>query len=159
VRKKRAPETRILLAALKSKMARKGAESEEIVIEFEKLHDEVIMKEIADHKRISLMKLVNEVGARRTSSSAAQMEMFKEYDVPDTLLFRLSDGRKIHRHTQSLTPLEAREHIEDRTKPRARVPEEIKELARLLDDIEPHKVSDKSTIGQCWAVFRESRGS
>jgi hypothetical protein len=33
-----------------------------------------------------------------------------------------------------------------------------KELARLLDDVEPHKVTDQSTIGECWIAFQESKG-
>jgi hypothetical protein len=147
-----------LLAALKAKMAVKGAPSESIVAAFIKQHAEVIARENLDLVYIALMKLVGHVGvARPAGSTATQLEMFAEFAVPKTVLFRMSDGSKVHRQLQSLTLPEGREHVLDRTKPRARVPQQIKELARLLDAVEPHKLSGTSTIGECWAELRKSQ--
>jgi hypothetical protein len=159
VRKRRAPEVQNLLAALKAKMAVKGAPSESIVATFIKQHAEVIARENLDLVHVALMTLVGHVGvARAAGSTAAQLEMFVEFSVPKTVLFRMPDGSKVHRQLQSLTVREGREHVIERTKPRSRVPQPIKELARLLDTVEPHKVSGRSTIGECWSEFRKSQG-
>ena len=94
MKKKRAPEVRNLLAAIKGKMAQKGAEFEEIVIAFEKQHPEVIARENADLVRIALMKLVGPVGSRRAAgSTATQLEMFTEYALPNTVSFHAADGQ------------------------------------------------------------------
>jgi hypothetical protein len=159
VRKRHAPEVQNLLGALKAKMALKGASSESIVAAFIKQHPDVIARENLDLVNIALMKLVGHVGAARaTGSSAAQLEMFSEFAVPKTVLFRLPDGSREHRQLQSLTVREGREHVLDRTKPRVRVPQRVKELARLLDTVEPFKVSGQSTIGECWTKFQKSQG-
>ncbi len=157
--KRQAPIVRNLLAAVKAKMALKGAESEEIVIAFEKQHPEAIAKENADLVRIALMKIVGPVGSRRAAgTTAAQLEMFEEYSLPNTVLFRAADGRKIHRFVQSMTTSEGREHVAEHTKPRSRrLSTEVKELVRLLDDVEPHKKSERSTIGECWIAYQATR--
>jgi hypothetical protein len=148
-----------LLAALKAKMAVKGAPSESIVAAFIKQHAEVIARENLDLVYIALMKLVGHVGVvRAAGSTAAQLEMFVEFSVPKTVLFRNPDGSKVHRQLQGLSVVEGREHIRERTKPKARVPQAIKELVRLLDTVEPHKVSVQSTIGECWIEFQKSQG-
>jgi hypothetical protein len=82
--------------------------------------------------------------------------MFTEYNIPKTLLFRDRSGTKVHRQTLSLTIAEAREHILERTKPRVNVPDEIKELARLVDDVDSYKVSEQSTIGDTWISYQEA---
>lgn len=159
MRKRRAPETQNLLAAMQSKMAVKGASSEAIVHAFMKRYPEVIARESSDLVYTALMKYVANVGAvKGKSGGSAQFELFEEYRLPRTVLFQISDSSKMHRQLQSLTLEEGREHVLARTQPRARVPEDIAELARLLDDVEPYKVSDDSTIGDCWAGFREAKG-
>jgi hypothetical protein len=159
VRKRRAPEVQNQLAALKAKMAVKGASSESIVSAFIKQHAEVIARENLDLVYIALMKLVGHVGVvRAAGSTAAQLEMFVEFAVPKTVLFRTPDGSKIHRQLPTLTVREGREHVLERTKPRSRVPQSVKELARLLDTVEPYKVSGRSTIGECWTEFQKSQG-
>jgi len=148
-----------LLAALKAKMAIKGASSESIVSAFIKQHAEVIARENLDLVYIALMKIVGNVGAvRATGSTAAQLEMFVEFAVPKTILFRLPDGSKVHRQLQMLTLQEGREHVLERTKPRTRIPPSVKELARLLDTVEPYKATIRSTIGDCWTEFQKSQG-
>jgi hypothetical protein len=159
VRKRRAPEVQNLLAALKAKMAVKGAQSESIVAAFIKLYPEVIARENLDLVYTALMKYVGLVGVMRaTGSSATQLEMFAEFAVPKTVLFRKQDGSKVHRQLEALSLPEGREHVIERTKPKARMPKQIKELARLLDTIEPHKATAKSTIGECWEEYRKSQG-
>lgn len=157
MRRKRAPETQNLLAALKARMALKGARSEDIVAEFARKHPEIIRRENNDLVHMALMKLVGTVGAG-TKGSAAQLELFTEYNIPKTILFRDSHGSKVHRQTLSLTIAEAREHILERTKPRVNVPDEIKELARLLDDVDSYKVSEQSTIGDSWISYQQAHG-
>jgi hypothetical protein len=140
-------------------MAVKGASSESIVAAFIKQHADVIARENLDLVYIAVMKLVGHVGvARSPGSTAAQLEMFVEFAVPKTVLFRMPDGSKVHRQLQSLTLHEGREHVLERTQPRARVPQRIKELARLLDTVEPHKASATSTIGECWTKYQKSQG-
>jgi hypothetical protein len=149
------------LAALKAKMAVKGSPSEDIVLAFIKQHQDAIARENSDLVYIALMKLIGHVGSVSTrGTSAAQIEMFTEYAVPRTVLFLMPDGSKQHRQVLSLTTDEGRQHIENRTtKPRSRAPTEIKELARLLDDVEPRKKTAKSNkIGDCWVAFQEARG-
>ncbi len=159
MRKRRAPETQNLLSALKARMAVKGASSEAIVQAFIKRHPEVIAKERDELIFTGLMKLVGQVGAVRLgSASAAQMEMFVDYAVPKTVLYPMPDGTNLHRQVQALTLLEGREYVLHRTRPKLRVPAELKEMVRLLDDIEPYKLSDQSTIGECWVAHREAEG-
>lgn len=122
-------------------------------------HAEVIARENFDLVHIALMKLVGHVGAVRASgTTASQLEMFAEFAVPKTVLFRLPDGLKVHRQLQSLTLREGREHVLERTKPRTRVPPAVKELARLLDAVEPYTATAESTIGECWNEFQKSHG-
>lgn len=158
MRKKRAPEVKNLLAALKAKMAVKGSSSEEIVGALKKQHRDVIARENPDLMHIALMKLVGATASARRPA-AAQIEMFAEYALPTTVLFPMPDGSKLHRQVDLLTPAEGREYVESRTKPRGGAPSEIKELARLLDDVEPYKRSARSTIGECWNEFRASKAS
>jgi hypothetical protein len=69
------------------------------------------------------------------------------------------DGFGPRLNVKTLTVLQARKYVLHRTKPRAdELPAEVKELARLLDDVEPFKVSEQSTVGQCWVAFKESTG-
>jgi hypothetical protein len=157
--KKRAPETQNHLAAIKARMAVKGTTTEAIVHAFMKQHPEVIAKERSDLVFTALMMFAGRVGAVRPgSSAAAQMEMFKEYDVSKTVLFQMSDGSKKHRQVQTLTIAEGREHVLRRTKPSVRIPSKVQELIRLLDDVDPFKTSDRSTIGECWDAHREAKG-
>lgn len=158
-RKKLAPETRNLLAAIKGKMAPKGAESAQIVAAFKRLHPDVLARETADLLDIALMKIAGTVGSRRPAgATSAQLEMFTEYALPPTLLIRLDDGRRIHKSVLSMTPKVARTHIAEHVRPRPRVmPAELKELARCLDDVEPYKKSESSTIGECWIAYRDSK--
>lgn len=160
MRKRHAPEVQNLLAALKAKMAAKGASSESIVGAFIKHHPDAIARENLDLIRIALMKLVGHVSAVRPGgSTAAQLELFHEFSVPKTVLFRLSDGSKKHRQIQTLTLREGRDHIRDRlTRPRSSVPQPISELARLLDSVEPYKLTENSTIGECWTNYQKSQG-
>ena len=96
VRKRHAPEVQNLLAALKAKMAVKGAASESIVSTFIKQHADAIARENFDLVHIALMKLVGHVGAVRSGgATAAQLEMFAEFAVPKTVLFRSANGSKI----------------------------------------------------------------
>jgi hypothetical protein len=140
-------------------MAAKGAPSEAIAAAFIKQHQDVIARENADLVFSAVMKFIGNVGAVRPGRSpAAQQEMFAEYDVKQTVLYPMADGSKIHRQVQGLTVAEGRNYVEIRTKPRGRITTQVTEISRLLDDVERYKVSDRSTIGDCWAAYRESRG-
>jgi hypothetical protein len=68
----------------------------------------------------------------------------------------MPDGSKIHRQVQTLTVAEARDYVKVRNQPRARASSQLIEFTRLLDDVEPYKVSDRSTIGECWVKYRDS---
>ena len=140
-------------------MAARGATSEAIVHAFIKKYPEVIVRENAEIVFSGLMKFVGHVGAIRPGSSpAAQQELFAEYAIKRTIVFPMADGSNVHRQVQSLTVAEGHEYVRLRTQPRARVTTQVTEFARMLDDVEPYKVSDQSTIGDCWKSLRESRG-
>ena len=140
-------------------MAAKGAPSEAIAAAFIKQHGDVIARENADLVFSAVMKFIGNVGAIRPGRSpAAQQEMFAEYAVKQTVLYQMPDGSKIHRQVQALTMAEGRKYVDIRTKPRARATTQVTEFTRLLDDVEPYKVSDRSTIGECWTTYRKSRG-
>lgn len=139
-------------------MAHKGAESEQIVTAFKKQHPEVLKRETPDLVHMALMKIAGQVGSRQpTTSMGAQLEMFAEYALPQTLIIRTEDGRRVHMAVLSMTPSAGRDYIADHTRPRARMSGAVKEMVRLLDDVEPHKESEKSTIGECWIRYRASR--
>jgi len=157
-RRKLAPETRSLIAAIKGKLAHKGAASEQIVATFKKQHLAVLEREMPDLLDMALMKITGQVHSLRPGgATSAQLEMFTEYAIPPTILIHETDGQRIHKSVLAMMPKAARDYIADRTKPRPRkVPPEIKELVRLLDDVEPYKKSESSTIGECWVAYRDS---
>jgi hypothetical protein len=140
-------------------MAPKGAQSVQIVAAFKKLHPDVLARETAELLDMALMKIAGQVGSRGPAgATSAQMEMFEEYALPPTLLIRTDDGRRLHKSVLSITPKVARAYIAQHARPRARVlPNEVKELARLLDNVEPYKKSESSTIGECWIAYRDSK--
>jgi hypothetical protein len=145
------------LAALKSRMAAKGAPTEAIAAAFIKSNREVIEREIDDLVYTAVMKYIGNVAAVRPGKSpSAQAELFDEYAVKQTLLYPMPDGSKIHRQVQTLTVAEAHEYVKIRAQPRAQASSQLTEFTRLLDDVEPYKVSDGSTIGECWIAYRDS---
>jgi hypothetical protein len=138
-------------------MAAKGARTEAIAAAFIKANADVIAREIDDYIFTAVMKYIgNVVAVRPGKAKAAQAELFTEYAVKQTVLFTMPDGSKLHRQVEALTVAEAREHVKTHTKPRARVSTQITEFTRLLDDVEPYKGSDRSTIGECWIAKRDS---
>ncbi|UYO42321.1 hypothetical protein KQX63_12945 [Rhodopseudomonas palustris] len=160
-RKKRAPETTSIAAAFKSRMAAKGASTSEMVHAFIKQHADVLEREKYDHFVNSLTTIFGHEQASSPRSSAAQLEMFVDYDLEKTVLIRLPDGKRVHRQLQSLTRPEAKEHLLYISKPKNRPGKKthlISELTRLLDDLEPHMRSAQTTIGEGWIEFREHNG-
>jgi hypothetical protein len=138
-------------------MAAKGAPSEAIAAAFIKTNPEVIAREIDDLVYTAVMKYIgNVVAIRPGKSPSAQAEMFDEYAVRQTVLYPMPDGSKIHRQVQTLTVAEAHDYVKLRTQPRARASSQLIEFTRLLDDIEPYKLSDRSTIGECWIAYRDA---
>lgn len=158
-KKKLAPQVCSLLGVIKGKVAHKGATSEEIVAALRKSHPGAIEAEKADILHIGLIQLANQVcRLRGGGSSSAQLEMFAEYGVEKMITLRTEDAkgrvRKVHKAVGSLTLAEARQHVSEHTKPRPRISEQVKELARLIDDIQEFKESELSTIDYCWAKKR-----
>jgi hypothetical protein len=163
-RKRRAPRTRTFLAAIKSRLARKGVSTDELLAALEQEHPEAIRAEAADIMRIGLVKLANETFALHSvaGSKSAQLEMFAEYDTGPTVTLRVIDkkGRvhKICKATDALEIGEAKRHIAEQTKPRPRKPpKEVVELARLVGDVEKFGVSETSTIRECWKAKQASK--
>jgi hypothetical protein len=138
-------------------MAAKGAPSEAIAAAFIRSNADVIAREIDDYVFTAVMKWIGNVAAIRPGKSpSAQAELFAEYAVKQTVLYPMPDGSKIHRQVQTLTVAEAHDYVKIRTQPRARASSQLTEFTRLLDDVEPYKVSDQSTIGECWVAYRDS---
>lgn len=157
--KKLAPETRARVLALKSKMARKGAKSLDIVEAFLKQERDVLARETKDLFHIALMKMVSGGHGPSVDRNAVQLELFLEYDLPTIVLIADGAGERVHRIFQTLTFPETRSYVEEKSRPRSRrLKAEVKEIARLLDDLAPFKKSENSTIGECWASLREARG-
>ena len=155
-KKKLAPQVCSLLAAIKGKVAHKGATTEEIVAALHKNHPEAIQAESADILHIGLTQLANQVCRLRSGgTSSLQLEMFAEYAVPKMVTLRTEDSkgrlRMVHKAVGALTLEEARRHISENTKPRPRMSEELKELARLVDDVQEYRKTELSTIDECWA--------
>ncbi|MBI3699179.1 MAG: hypothetical protein HY242_01860 [Afipia sp.] len=138
-------------------MAVKGATSESIVNEFIKHHGDAIARENPELIRIALMKIVQNVGkALAGPTSSVQIEMFAEYGIERMVMITAANGEKQHRKVERLTVMEARAFIEDHMKPKSRLPSPVKEMTRLLDTIEPYKVTDRSTVGECWKKYRKA---
>jgi hypothetical protein len=156
-KKKLAPQVCSLLAAIKGKVAHKGATSEDIITTLRKDHPDAIKIETADILHIGLIQLANQVCRLRSGgATSAQLEMFAEYGVPKMITLRIDDGkgvRKVHKAVGALTIAEARQHVSEHTKPRPRSSEEVKELARLIDDVKTFG-TERSTIDECWAKKR-----
>jgi hypothetical protein len=158
-RKKLAPQVCSLLVVIKGKVARKGATSEEIVAALRRDHPEAIKAETADILHIGLIQLANQTCRLRSGgATSAQLEMFAEYGVPKMITLRIEDSkgrvRKVHKALGALTLAEARQHVSEHTKPRPRASEEVKELARLVDDVQGFGETELSTIDECWAKKR-----
>ena len=152
--KRRAPRTRNFLAAIKSKVARKGASSEEIVSALLREHPEAVRAETDDLVHYALIKLANEACSLKSGpSNNLQLEMFSEYATPRMILLRVEDAKgrvsRVHKAVDSLTKVEARQYVEDHTKPRPKLSPKVVELARLVSDMEKYG-EDFWTLGQCW---------
>jgi len=153
-RKRRAPRTRNFLAAIKGKVARKGASSEEIIAALHRDHPEAIRAETDDILHIGLIKLANDIcNLKSGPATSTQLEMFAEYGTGPMITLRVTDAkgrvRRVHKAVDALTKPEARQHIAEHTKPRPRQSKEITELARLVDDMDKYGEADW-TLGQCW---------
>ena len=158
--KKLAPEVKNLMAALKSRMAVKGATSESIVNEFIKHHGDAIARENSELVRIALMKVVQNAGkAIAGPTSSVQIEMFAEYRIDHMVMVTAPSGEKQHRKVETLSIVEAHSFVEDHMKPKSRLPSHVKEMTRLLDTVERYKVTDHSTIGECWKKYKKAGGS
>lgn len=160
-RKKRAPETTSIAAAFKSRMAAKGASTSEMVHAFIKQHPALLEREKYDHFVNSLTTIFGHQQASSPRGTAAQLEMFVDYDLDKTVLIRLPDGKRIHRQLQALTRAEAHTHLLYISKPKNRPGKKahlITELTRLLDDLAPHMRADDTTIGEGWIEFRSQQG-
>ena len=156
-RKRRAPQVRNHLAAIKNKVVRKGASSEEIVAALHRDHPNAIRAETADLIHIALIKLTNDICSLRSGpTTSAQMELFSEYKTDKTILLRDVDAkgrvRKIHKAVDALEWIQARGYVDEHTRPKPRQTPAIKEMARMVDDMAKYKKTDHSTIGECWAI-------
>lgn len=154
-RKGRAPECHTLLAAIKGRLAYKGATSEKIVATLKKDYGKAYTAELHDLAHIGLMKLAGAAG-RSGLKAKAQFEMFKEYDPPRMVVLRVEKAKghvqRVHKAVDALTIAEARQYILDNSgRPRSRRAEKITELTRLVDDVEQYGKSDQATIDECWA--------
>ncbi len=161
-RKRRAPRTRNFLAAIKGKIARKGASSEDIIAALYRDHPEAIRAETADILHIGLIKLANDTCSLKSGpATSAQIEMFAEYGTGPMITLRVTDAKgrvsRIHKAVDALKLTEADRHIEEHTKPRPRQSKEIVELARLVGDVRKFGKSDSSTIGECY-VAKKAQG-
>jgi hypothetical protein len=157
-RKGRAREVRTLLAAIKGRLAYKGATSEQIVAVLEKDHPKAIAAELKDLVHIALIKLAGEAG-RSGPRAKVQLEMFVEYDLPKMVVLTVQDAKgrtkKVHKAVGALQIVEAREYVrEHNPKGRSHHDTQVTELARLVDDVAKYGESDKSTIDECWATSR-----
>jgi hypothetical protein len=147
------------LAVIKGNVAREGATSEEIIAILRKDHSETIEAEAADILHIGLIKLVNQVCRLRSGgSTSAQLEMFAEYGVPPMIALRVENAkgsvRMVHKAVGALTLAEAQRYVNEHTRPRPRASEEVKELARLIDDVQSFG-TERSTIDECWAKAKK----
>lgn len=147
------------MAALKSRMAVKGATSESIVNEFIKHHGDAIARENSELVRIALMKIVQNAGkAKAGPISSVQIEMFAEYGIDRMVMVTTPSGEKQHRKVETLSVAEAHAFVEAHMKPKSQLPSQVKEMTRLLDTVEPYKTNDRSTIGECWKKYKKADG-
>jgi hypothetical protein len=158
---RRAPRTRTHLAALKSKLARKGISTDGLIVALEREYPEVLRAEAADIMRIGLVELANETFKLRTvAKNNAQLEMFAEYGTGSDIVLRVTDknGRvtKICKAVDAIQLAEGDRHVAEHTRPRRqRVPKSVTELARLLKDVRRYGESETSTIGECWKAKQQ----
>jgi hypothetical protein len=163
-RKTRASRTRTLLAAIKSKHARKGISTEGMIAILERDHPEAVRAEFDDIKHVGLMKLANDACALHSvAKNSAQLDLFKEYGTGTTVMLRVIDkdgrARRVCRETDSLQIAEADRHLaEEQAKPRRpkRLSKENAELARMVGDVRKFGKSESSTIRECWKAKQAS---
>jgi hypothetical protein len=146
------------LAAIKGRLAYKGATSEQIVAILEKDHPKAIAAETKDLVHIALIKLAVEAG-RSGPKAKVQLEMFAEYDLPKMVVLSVTDGKgrtkRIHKAVGALQIVEARQYVIDHSpKGRTHHDTQVKELARLVDNVAKYGASEKSTIDECWTAAR-----
>lgn len=144
------------MAAIKARLAYKGATSEQIVAVLEKEHPKAIVAEIKDLLHIALIKLAGEAG-RSGPKAKVQLEMFKEYDLPKMVVLTVTDAKgrtkKVHKAVGGLTITEAKQYVTDHMpKGRSHLDTQVNELSRLVDDVEKYKKSETSTVDECWAA-------
>ena len=161
MRKRRAPQIRNLIAAIKGRFAHKGVTSDRIVAILKRDHPKAVTSETADILDIGLTKLASESCSGRSGvESKTQLEMFAEYDTPKMVTLRIPDAKgtiqKVHKAVGAMTIPEVRQYVVDKTtKPPSRRAAKLKEMARLADDMEPFSKSAASTIDECWAASKK----
>jgi hypothetical protein len=159
---RRAPRTRTHMAALKTRLARKGVSTDGLIAALEREHPEVLRAETRDIMRIGLVELANETfKLRSVAKNSAQLEMFAEYATGETVMLRVIDkkGRvsKVCKAVDAIGLAEGDRHVAEHTKPRRqKVPKSVTELARLLNDVRRYGESDASTIGECWKAKQQA---
>jgi len=157
-RKRRAPQTRNHLAAIKNRLARKGATSEEIVAVFLSEHPEVVRAESKDIQHFGLIKLANEVcNLKSAATNNVQLEMFQEYQTGQVVTLRVTNAKGEVRLEKKavavLTKEEARQYIVEHSKTRPRQSKRIQEMARLLHDVDKYG-EEAWSLERCWRKKR-----
>jgi len=144
------------------KLAKKGVTSAELVEAILKHHRKMISAEQDDLNHIALMKLAAEACDGRTGvETTAQLELFTEYAVPKMVTVRRKDAegrlQSVHIALGALTIPQLREHVaEIAQKAYSKSDEELKELARLADEMEEFKETPSSTVDECWVRYKEA---
>jgi hypothetical protein len=138
-------------------LAYKGATSEQIVAILERDHAKAIAAETKDLVHIALIKLAVEAG-RSGPKAKVQLEMFAEYDLPKMVVLSVADRKghtkRVHKAVGALTIAEAHQYVTDHApKGRSHHDSQVKELARLVDNVEKYG-NASSTIDECWTALQ-----
>jgi hypothetical protein len=153
-----APQVRNSLAAIYQRLPASGLTTDKIISLLRKDHAKELLADTADILHIGLVKLVDQIGARRTRSTAnLQLELFQEYAPPLrlNLIVKTAKGKKnVWKNLGDVTIGEAEQYVAEHEKPPVRLSPQTNELSRLLADIKGHSQSSDDMLIEVYAAAK-----
>jgi hypothetical protein len=152
----RAPKVRVELNSIISRLPSAGLTNEEIVRELMRTSGHIVKIEIDDIIEAGLKKIAGEVLAWRSrSKSTVQLELFKEYGIPENYTLRIPGKKPIHKNLSDMTYADAKLYVAQHERPRL-PSRKVAEVARFLAFADSIKAKPHDKLLEIW---EEARGT
>jgi hypothetical protein len=157
----RAPKVRNSLGAIINGLPSDGLTTEKIIAALRKDHAVAIAADTNDLVEIALVRLVDQVGALRTKSTAHfDPVLFEEYAVQPRLNLTIEtpDGsKKVWKNLDDVSVGEARRYVAQHERSPVRISPTASELHRLLNDVRDFVRSEHEKLVIAWRAAKDAR--